>query len=52
MFHIWEKDFEYDNFGTAKVVEKVNVFLREKGFNEGITVEEVESRMQYKTPSS
>jgi hypothetical protein len=48
MFHIWEKDFEYDNFGTAKVVEKVNVFLQVKGHEEGITVEEVESRMRDK----
>jgi hypothetical protein len=46
MSHYWKKDFEYDNFGIAKVVEKVNVFLREKGYNEGITVEEVESRMR------
>jgi hypothetical protein len=46
MYHIWEKDFEYDNFGTAKVLEKINIFLREKGHKEGITLEEVESRMQ------
>jgi hypothetical protein len=46
MSHIWEKDYEYDNFGTTKVVEKVNIFLREKGHKQGITVEEVELRMQ------
>lgn len=45
MSHSWKKDFEYDNFGTAKVVEKVNVFLRAKGHKKGITIEEVESRM-------
>jgi hypothetical protein len=28
------------------VVEKVNIFLREKGHKQGITVEEVELRMQ------
>jgi hypothetical protein len=46
MFHVWKKDYEYDNFGTTKVVEKVNILLREKGHKQGITVEEVELRMQ------
>jgi hypothetical protein len=46
MFHAWEKDYEYDNFGTTKVVEKVNIFLRERSHKQGITVEEVELRMQ------
>jgi hypothetical protein len=43
--HIWNKDFETDNFGIEKVVCKVNQILYEKGYTK-IDSLEVESRMK------
>ena len=43
--HIWDRDFETDNFGIEKVVRKVNQILCEKGYSK-IDPLEVESRMK------
>ena len=43
--HIWDRDFETDNFGIEKVVCKVNQLLYEKGYME-IDPLEVESIMK------
>jgi hypothetical protein len=43
--HIWNKDFETDNFGIENVVCKVNQILYEKGYTK-IDSLEVESRMK------
>lgn len=33
LIHIWDRDFETDNFGIDKVVSKVNQLLSEKGYS-------------------
>jgi hypothetical protein len=43
--HIWDRDFETDNFGIDKVVSKVNQLLSEKGYSK-INPLEIESRMK------
>jgi hypothetical protein len=43
--HIWDRDFETDNFGLEKVVRKVNQILCEKGYSK-IDPVEVEFRMK------
>jgi Overcoming lysogenization defect protein-like, TOPRIM domain len=43
--HIWDRDFETDNFGIEKVVCKVNQILSEKGYTK-VQPLEVESRME------
>jgi hypothetical protein len=43
--HIWDRDFETDNFGIDKVVSKANQILSEKGYTK-IDPLEVESRMK------
>ena len=43
--HIWDRDFETDNFGIEKVVCKVNQILSEKGYTK-VHPLEVESRME------
>jgi hypothetical protein len=30
---IWQRDFEYDNFGVDRVADEVNLMLKSKGFN-------------------
>jgi hypothetical protein len=47
MFTVWNKDFEYDNFGSGPVIEKVNQILKSKGFNL-VSLKEVEDRMDTK----
>lgn len=44
MLYKWNKDFEYDNFGTDAVVQKINSFLREKGLQE-ISTDKVKTKM-------
>ncbi len=44
MFTVWNKDFEYDNFGSGSVIEKVNQVLKSKSLNP-IPLKEVEDRM-------
>ncbi len=44
-YRIWEKDFEYDNFGTGWIIETVNHKLVEGGFAP-IETNEVESRIE------
>jgi hypothetical protein len=43
--HIWDRDFETDNFGIDKVVSKANQILSEKGYSK-IDPLEVEYRMK------
>lgn len=42
--HIWDKDFEYDNFGTTDVVNWVNTTLVKKGYKP-VSKDEVEKEM-------
>jgi hypothetical protein len=44
MFTKWNKDFEYDNFGSNSVVDTVNQELKSKGLNP-IPLKEVEDKM-------
>ncbi|MGH9927283.1 MAG: TOPRIM nucleotidyl transferase/hydrolase domain-containing protein, partial [Nitrososphaeraceae archaeon] len=44
MFTIWNKDFEYDNFGPEKIVKKVNQMLRSRGLNT-VLIKDVKRRM-------
>ncbi len=44
-YKLWERDFEYDNFGVAKIVEIVNEKLVEQNF-EPIIYCEVEDRLK------
>lgn len=44
MFKIWDKDFEYDNFGPDLMISKVNEVLNTRGYNL-ISNEDVERRM-------
>jgi hypothetical protein len=44
MITVWRKDFEYDNFGTTAVIEKVNQILQSKGLKT-VTIDMVENRM-------
>jgi len=40
----WDRDFESENFGIDKVIEKINQILDEKGFNR-VKKEDVQTRM-------
>ncbi|AIF82330.1 hypothetical protein NTE_00248 [Candidatus Nitrososphaera evergladensis SR1] len=46
MSRAWNKDFEYDNFGTKRVVEKVAELLAGKVNGATLSVEEVEEKMK------
>lgn len=46
MSKAWDKDFEYDNFGTKRVVEKIAELLRGKVDGGILTVDEVEEKMK------
>jgi hypothetical protein len=46
MRHIWEKDFEYDNFGIDRVLGIVNPLLRKNTYLE-IRKSDVEKELQY-----
>ena len=48
MYKIWEKDFEYDNFGTNKIVDEINLMFKEKNYNYEITIEEVNNELNNK----
>jgi len=48
MYTIWEKDFEYDNFGTEKVLNEINKIFKENNKDYEITITEVNHELNNK----